>query len=302
MKKLIKKISILMVLGIFFINSPKVLAKDTISYDEDIVYTDEVPNIGKEVNESKLSLSGTFIERSSSNINYFKTINYGKKYIKFIRENSEYEDLHFKIDSGTKFYIEFVDNDRYDTVSVQEIDIKEFKNIIDNQINYGTKHYFNGYYNNPRMVYHYKKNLSGDEKLLNLYIIYHLNIRESNKLFGDLKKSSESKDLKYTDFFQATNIKKTEVYNDSMGMDYFIDYEDGDAAHFQNESEKMKLYIALKDKSNKYTYYDLGINLGKFDELIKEINKSESYKNIVIKTESSDNEKIDKVTLFVKEL
>ncbi len=289
-------------------------------YDEKVVYVDEVPEIGEEIYYDSSNYYPYYEFNGNLEINEFEDVTMVNNNLTMISKDKKYKDLSFRTDKDTIFGIKFVDDDNnYNIVSFQKVELEVIKNIIKNQTNYGTKHYFNGYYNHPRIGYYYRDGLTKDT-LKVLYISYHVSERkegikttkventdtdkidkETLEILLDLEKVDILENLKYRDFIPVENIKKAEVYNDSHGMEYFVDYNDGEMIHIENKKENSILfYIAIKDKNDKYTYYKLDNDMGTFNFLREKTKRGSLYKQTIIVIEGNSKDNIERMTLYLR--
>ncbi len=295
-------------------------------YDEKIVYIDEIPQIGEEIYFNSSNYYPDYEFNGNGDIGYLKDLIVKNKVLTLDNKDDNYKDISFLIDDKTIFGLKFVnDDDNYEIVSFQKVDWETIKDIIKNQTNYGTKHYFNGYYNHPRIGYYYKKNLTKNF-LKVLYITYHVSERKENtsnltktestkvenintdkidkeilEILLDLDKSLGIKDLDYKDYISIENIKKTEVYNDSMGMEYFIDYNDGETIHIENKKENsIYFYVAIRDIEGKYTYYKLENDMETFDYLLEKSKNCSLYKPTIIVAEGKNKDNLKRMTLYLR--
>lgn len=296
------------------------------SYDEKVVYIDEIPQIGEEVYFNSSDYYPDYEFNGNGDIGYLKDLTVMDKILILNEKDNNYKDKYFYFDDDTIFGLKFVNDDNnYKIVSFQKVDWKTIKDIIKNQTNYGTKHYFNGYYNHPRIGCYYKKTSSKNE-LKVLYINFHVRERKENtsnltktesikvenintdkidkeilEILLDLDKSLDIKDLNYKDYIPVENIKKTEVYNDSMGMEYFIDYNDGETIHIENKKENsIYFYVAIRDIEGKYTFYKIENDMGTFNYLLERSKNCSLYKPTIIVAEGKNKDNIERMTLYLR--
>lgn len=129
---------------------------------------------------------------------------------------------------------------------------------------------------------------------------YQVNSEEIMKLLLEYETINSLETYEYTDYLPLGDINKTEVYNDSYGIDYYIDFKDGESIHIEGKPNSINFYVAIRNSNGKYNYYDLGNEVQTFNIILKKSKENSLFTPVSFMSMGEEGGTVKQVVLVLR--